>query len=146
MAWLSNFVQQISWTQVAWVVGVFLVTFVGSLIVVGVLVVLLPPTFFLERHNRAFWVDRHPIQRWSAVVLKNLLGVALIIVGIALSLPGVPGQGILTILIGIILMDFPGKRSIERKIVGRPKVLSALNRLRARFGKPPLVLEENTSG
>jgi hypothetical protein len=40
--------------------------------------------------------------------------------GIILALPGVPGQGILTVLIGVMLLEFPGKRRLERAIVGRP--------------------------
>ena len=142
MDWLTNFIQQISWQQVAWAVGLFLATFVASLIVVSILLVQLPSTFCLESHDRRFWVHRHKALRWTGVVLKNLLGLALIVLGVGLSLPGVPGQGVLTILIGIILMDFPGKRRIERKIVGRPKVLSAINGLRKRFNKPPLILDE----
>ncbi|HEU4479438.1 MAG TPA: hypothetical protein VFR80_13045, partial [Pyrinomonadaceae bacterium] len=68
-------------------------------------------------------------------------GVLLVILGVLLSLPGVPGQGILTILLGIMLLDFPGRRSLERRIVGWPKVFNAINKLRRRFDKPPLVLE-----
>jgi UPF0716 family protein affecting phage T7 exclusion len=79
--------------------------------------------------------------RWSAVILKNTLGVFLVILGIILSLPGVPGQGIITILLGLIMLDIPGKRPWEAKIIKRPAVLSAVNNLRARWGKPPLVLD-----
>ena len=61
--------------------------------------------------------------------------------GIVLSLPGVPGQGILTILLGIMLLDFPGRRKLEHKLVSRPQVLKTINKLRHRFGKPPLVLD-----
>jgi hypothetical protein len=75
------------------------------------------------------------------MVGKNLLGAFLVLLGIVLSLPGVPGQGILTILIGVMLLDFPGKRDLERKLVSRPKVREGIDRLRQRFGKPPLVLE-----
>jgi hypothetical protein len=58
-----------------------------------------------------------------------------------MSLPGVPGQGILTILLGLIMMDIPGKRPFETGLVKRPKVLQSINRLRERFGKPPLILD-----
>ena len=68
--------------------------------------------------------------------MKNLLGVVLVALGIVMSLPGVPGQGILTILLGIMLLDFPGKRNLEHKMVSRPQVLNAINKLRHRFGKP----------
>jgi hypothetical protein len=62
------------------------------------------------------------------------------VVGSILALPGVPGQGMLTVLIGFVLIDLPGKRRLERKLVGRPRILRAINRLRKRFGSPRLVL------
>jgi len=63
------------------------------------------------------------------------------LLGIVLSMPGVPGQGILTILLGIIMLDIPGKRPLEAKIIQRPAVLSAANKLRLRWDKPPLILD-----
>jgi hypothetical protein len=79
-------------------------------------------------------------------VLKNLLGLGLVALGLLLSLPGIPGQGLLTGLIGIMLLDFPGKRRLERKLVGMPRVLAAINRLRHRYGKVPLVLDHDGNG
>ena len=73
-------------------------------------------------------------------VAKNLAGIALIVVGVALSLPGVPGQGVLTVLVGVMLLDIPGKKRLERRIVAHPKVLASMNRLRDRFGREPLRL------
>lgn len=78
---------------------------------------------------------------WVTWLTRNLLGVILVIVGVFLSLPGVPGQGILTILVGIMVLDFPSKRRLVAKLVRRPGVLRSINRLRNRFGKPPLVLD-----
>ena len=75
------------------------------------------------------------------MILKNLLGVVLILLGIILSLPGVPGQGILTILLGLIMLDIPGKRPLEAKIIQRPAILSAINTLREKYRKPPLVMD-----
>jgi hypothetical protein len=75
------------------------------------------------------------------VILKNVLGIVLIILGILLSLPGVPGQGILTILLGLIMLDIPGKRPLEAKIIQQPKVLAAINSLRARYHKAPLIMD-----
>lgn len=142
--WLSGFLDRLGLdgNKLCWGVGLFLVTFTISLVIVGVILVKLPATFFLDRHCRDLWVDRHPALRWTGVVLKNLLGVLLVVLGILLSLPGIPGQGILTILIGVILLDFPGKRRMERYLVSRPRVLRTINRLRARYGRPPLVLDE----
>jgi hypothetical protein len=76
------------------------------------------------------------------MLLKNVFGLLLLVLGIIMAFPGVPGQGVLTILLGLMLLDFPGKRQLEYRIVSRPKVLRAINRLRARFGRPPMVLDD----
>jgi hypothetical protein len=85
--------------------------------------------------------EQHPIVRWAGVILKNVLGTLLVLLGLFLSLPGIPGQGLLTILIGVMLLSFPGKRRLERRLVSRPSVLAAINALRAYFGKPAMRLE-----
>jgi hypothetical protein len=133
----------LEWSGVLWTLAIFLISFTVSLTAIGLLVILLPPRFFLESEDRRLWVDRHPAVRWLAIACKNLLGLLLVLVGLGLSIPGIPGQGLLTVLVGIVLLDFPGKRRLERKIVGRPRVLRALNRLRARFRRPPLVVSES---
>ena len=117
------------------------VSFCGSLAVISLILVKVPPTYFQEAHPRDFWVERHAAIRWAGVIAKNLLGTVLVLLGILMSIPGVPGQGILTILIGIMLLDFPGKRQLELKLVSRPIVLEKINRLRHKFGKAPLVLD-----
>jgi len=143
-------VSGVNWSLWLWsgalLVVTFVITFTLSLAVVGVLLVRLPATYFLDRHERGMWIDQHPAVRWSGIVLKNALGVGLIALGFVLSLPGIPGQGVLTILLGVMLLDFPGKRGLERRLVGSPRVLDRVNRLRARFGKPPLVLDEAGQG
>jgi hypothetical protein len=76
---------------------------------------------------------------------KNLLGYILIAAGIVMLV--LPGQGTLTILIGILLVDFPGKYRLERWVVGRGPVLQSINWFRRRAGRPPLLLEkEETEG
>lgn len=140
---LDWLIEDLTWGGVLFAVGVFLATFTISLVVVGFLLVKLPATYFQYTHSRDFWADRPPAQRWVGLIGKNVLGYLLVLLGIVLSLPGMPGQGILTILIGVMLLDFPGKRRLERKIIGRPRVFRKVNQLRARFGKPPLVLDED---
>jgi hypothetical protein len=76
--------------------------------------------------------------RLAAVAGKNLAGLIVVALGLLLSLPGVPGQGLLTILIGLFLIDFPGKYRLERKIIGHPSILRWVNRIRARANRPPL--------
>ena len=122
-------------------IGIFVAvaSFVGTTALTVWFVVKLPADYFvLQRQPRSD--SRTSVSHWAQLLLRNLLGLGLIGLGIILSLPGVPGQGLLTILLGIMLSDFPGKERLERKIVSYPKVLEALNRLRKRFGKPPLMI------
>ena len=58
-----------------------------------------------------------------------------------MAVPVIPGPGILILVLGVILLDFPGKRRLEQWLVRRATVLNAMNRLRQRYGKPPLVVE-----
>ena len=141
--WLTRTIHGwgLTWGQVLFGVLFSVATFVLSIAVVTVVLVKLPANYFHSSHAREFLVERHPVLRAVGIFAKNLLGLVLVFAGIIMSLPGVPGQGVLTILLGIMLLDFPGKRALETRIVGRPRVNSAVNALRARFGKPPLMLD-----
>jgi UPF0716 family protein affecting phage T7 exclusion len=77
----------------------------------------------------------------SLVALKNLLGFVFVAAGIAMLV--LPGQGLLTIFIGILLLDFPGKRAVERWLVRLPRVLQAANWIRQRYGRPPFEFESH---
>ena len=79
------------------------------------------------------------VTRVTVLRAQNALGLVLIAVGLVMSVPGVPGQGLLTVLIGLMLVDFPGRRRLERALARRRGLLAAMNRIRARFGHPPLL-------
>jgi hypothetical protein len=141
--WLTRTIHGwgLTWGQVLFGVLFSAATFVVSIAVVTVVLVKLPANYFHSSHAREFLVESHPVLRALGVFAKNLLGLVLVFAGIIMSLPGVPGQGVLTILLGIMLLDFPGKRTLETRIVSRPRVYAAVNSLRSRFGKPPLMLD-----
>ena len=77
-----------------------------------------------------------PHDQWRDISSDELFKGKTVIV---FSLPGVPGQGILTVVVGILLMDFPGKKRLERRIIGIPRVLEAINRLRRNRGREPMI-------
>jgi hypothetical protein len=112
---------------------------VVSLFVAGYVLGRLPEDFFVNDAARVTRV-RHPVLRVLWIGLRNVLGWCLVALGVVLSLPGVPGQGILTILMGVVLVDFPGKYGVERWIVSRSFVSAAINKLRAKLGRPPLIV------
>lgn len=119
----------------------FIVTFAISLAIVSFIMVKIPADYFRKDHSPKFLAGRHPAIRLLGIVGKNVVGVLLVALGVVMSVPGVPGQGILTILLGVMLLDFPGRRRLEHKLVSRPQVLKTINKLRHRFGKPSLVLD-----
>jgi hypothetical protein len=67
---------------------------------------------------------------------KNLLGLVFVLAGVAMLV--LPGQGILTILIGLMLMNFPGKRGLEQRLVQQPSVWRAINWIRSKAHQPAL--------
>jgi len=123
-----------------WYLAVFsIVSFAGTLMLVPVLVIRIPEDYFAEkkRHGWEPWAHEHPVIRWSLLITKNILGYIFIILGIAMLV--LPGQGILTILIGIMFINFPGKYRLERWAVMRGPVLKTINKLRHRAGRAPLL-------
>lgn len=117
------------------------VVVLGSTALALVVLVRLPATYFIEP-RRGFMAGNHPLLRAAGILAKNLLGVVLMVAGIAMALPGVPGPGIATLLVGLALLDFPGKQALERRVIRQPRVLAAVNALRKRFAAPPLIVEE----
>lgn len=142
--WLTRTINGwgLTWVQVLLGVGASVVMFIVSTAVVSFVLVKLPANYFHSSHDREFMVERHPVLRAAGIAAKNVFGFVLVVLGVLMAVPGVPGPGVLSILLGIMLLDFPGKRTLETRIVSRPRVNGAVNALRARFGKPPLMLDE----
>jgi hypothetical protein len=137
----SELMGLITWQSALIGVLIFIVTFGFNLAIVSFILVKLPTNYFKKEHRPSLWAGPRPALNAAKVIGKNLLGVLLVLVGIVLSLPGVPGQGLLTVLLGIMLLDFPGIRRLERKLLTRPAIVKAITHLRQRFGKRPLELE-----
>ncbi len=139
MQWISEFWESLTLGQVLFAGGIFLGSLLLNILVIGFVFVKIPPHYFSSHYQDDFLPNSTWITRWGVVILKNLAGLFMVIIGIV-QLIG-PGQGILSILTGLILLDIPGKRPLEARIIKRPAVLSAVNRLRHRFGKPPLIVD-----
>ena len=135
--WLTDF----GWSWSTGLRGalIVLVSVAVSHVVVFAVILALPADYFVASRQPVY---RHPVLHWLYLIGKNLLGVAVVLLGVVLSLPSVPGPGLVLILVGVSLVNFPGKRKLERKLVARPGVLRTLNRIRAHFGRSELVLDE----
>jgi hypothetical protein len=116
--------------------------FFGSLIAVPWLVIRIPTDYFVHRRH---FVDRlqplHPVLRIALLAAKNVCGVVLVLAGVAMLF--LPGQGILTILVGLMCLDFPGKFALEQRLARQPPVIGAINWIRAKASCPPLELPQD---
>jgi len=120
-----------------WLGALSVVTFVGTVVALPLVVARLPPDYFTHAQRPAR--RRHSQSTGSRLLVrlgKNLLGILIVLVGVAMLV--LPGQGVLTILMGLMLIDFPGKRGIERRLVQQPAVWRAINWMRAKAHQPAL--------
>jgi hypothetical protein len=125
-----------------WIFTLSLLSFVIGLISIPMLVARIPMDYFShhKRHRMAN-SSRHPLIRLVMTSVKNLLGAILLVAGFIMLFT--PGQGLLSILFGLMIMNYPGKYQLERWIINRPLIFSTVNTLREKQGQPPLLLPES---
>ena len=122
-----------------WLVPLSVFVFFASIAAVSVIAVRMPADYFCgERRERDPFPGLPPLVRRALRVSRQGLGVALVVVGILMIIT--PGQGLLTILIGLTLLDFKGRYALERRLVRQPPVLRTINWLRRKAGRAPLEL------
>ncbi|SFQ09814.1 Putative transmembrane protein (PGPGW) [Nitrosomonas cryotolerans] len=115
-----------------------IISFIGSLIVIPLILIYISTDYFDTRVPRHWMKNHHLVLRIIGLMIKNIMGILFIVTGFIMIF--LPGQGLLTILIGISLLNFPGKRVIEARIIREPRILRTINAIRYKFAKPPLIL------
>jgi len=112
-------------------------SFLGTLAALPWLVTRIPADYFAPpRRKRSRFSERHPVLRWDILILRNLIGFVVFVMGIVMI--ATPGPGLITILAGLILMNYPGKYRLERWIIRQPALLRTVNALRIKRGADPL--------
>lgn len=119
-----------------------LIGFIGSLVAIPWILIRLPSDYFDIRVSRHWMKDHHPILRIIGLVIKNTVGAVFLATGFIMLF--LPGQGLLTMLIGISFIDFPNKRALEARIIGRPTLLNTINAIRRKFNRCPLILADTS--
>ena len=122
---------------VFWVAVAAAVMFVATLVLVPMILIRLPRDYFNRPHrDRKIDVTGHPALRLVFVIVKNLFGALFVLLGIAMLV--LPGQGVLTIVVGLMLLDFPGKYEVELWALRHHSVRRAINWIREKGHRPPL--------
>ena len=112
---------------------IFLISILG----ISWFVAQIPEDYFLRsKRQPSKWQEQKPILRFVVMFGKNLIGLSLIIGGLLMLV--LPGQGLLTIVTGLLLVNYPGKYKLEQKLSSMPSIFKALNWVRMRAKKPPL--------
>ncbi|MGI9249958.1 MAG: PGPGW domain-containing protein [Pseudohongiellaceae bacterium] len=118
--------------------------FVGSVLIIPWILIRLPADYFAspKRHS---WLreSQYPLLYLPLRLLKNFAGITLVLLGIILLV--LPGQGLLTIVIGIVLLDFPRKYKLESWLMQRKAIRQTANWLRQKYGRPPLRFSDSQS-
>src|SRR5689334_16871726 len=112
-------------------IGLSIAVFIGSLIAIPIVLVGLPEDYLVHppAKNKSL----------ASTIAKNALGVTLLAIGVAMLV--LPGQGILMVIVGLTLVDFPGRQRLMLKLMKQPKVQRVVTKIRARVGRPPLRTE-----
>ena len=116
---------------------VAIIAFILSIVLIPWIIILLPSDYFAHPKRQKYpWEKYSPLIKWSILLLKNMLGAFFVIAGIVMLF--IPGQGILTIVAGLFLVNFPYKYRIQKWIIRQAPVFKAINAIRRKAGKTPL--------
>jgi hypothetical protein len=133
---------QISFTTLLeWMGMLSAITFLVSLLLIPFLIsrasagyFLIHPSIVEQRHKR------HPVIALVIKIIRNSLGGLLCFAGFMMLF--LPGQGLLTILIGVSLLDVPGRQKVLNRLIHRHAIQHALNWIRRKTGRPPFQFPE----
>lgn len=122
----------------AYLAAASIVLIVVSIMLIPKIIAQIPSNYFAatkrSNQNRQF-----SFRTTAMTCIKNLFGIFLIASGTLMLL--LPGQGILTILLGILISDFPGKYKFEQYLVSKPAILNSLNWIRRKQNVPDLYIK-----
>ena len=125
---------------------VSVLSFVATVVGVPWFFARLPEDYFSRRELRQIGVEGAQHSRWYVLVRvgRNLLGLVLLLAGLVMLV--LPGQGVLTLLVAVLLVDYPYKRRLQRWLLGTAPVWRMVDALRRRAGRPPLLRDAEGGG
>jgi hypothetical protein len=118
------------------IVSLALLSWIGTLVALPLIIIALPRGYLAQNERLGKGKPGYTLWHVPYLVFKNLLGTIFILAGLAMLV--LPGQGLLTLVMGLALLNFPGKRRLIRRIVTQRRIFAAINHLRIKAGKAPL--------
>ena len=128
-------------TDIFFILGItsFAVLIISALSI-GYFIKKIPHDYFLnDKRGVSDYKNKNPIFWIITLALKNIIGYCLIIGGILMLV--LPGQGLLTIFVGLMLSDYPGKFKLERRIIKTRLILKTINWYRIKSNIPPIIFK-----
>lgn|SRR5690554_767842 len=113
-------------------ISISALSLIVSIVVLPILVVRMPAHYFISEHRVRLWTW----PRKLLYLVRNSIGLLMCLAGVAMLI--LPGQGVLTILMAVMVSDIPGKYKLERWLVSKPGVMRSLNWIRKRYQRHPL--------
>ena len=118
--------------------GLSTIFFLLSLLGLSWLISIIPHNYFVDKKRVSLIKMKNPLMWLPIIIIKNSIGLVLILCGILMLI--LPGQGVLTIITGIIFLDYPGKFRFERSLVRNKLILNSMNWIRRKLDKPDLII------
>ena len=121
-----------------YVSGLSTIFFLLSLLGLSWLISIIPHNYFVDKKRVSLIKMKNPLMWLPIIIIKNSIGLVLILCGILMLI--LPGQGVLTIITGLIFLDYPGKFKFERLLVRNKLILNSMNWIRRKLNKPDLII------
>ena len=118
--------------------GLSTIFFLLSLLGLSWLISIIPHNYFVDKKRVSLIKMKNPLMWLPIIIIKNSIGLVLILFGILMLI--LPGQGVLTIITGLIFLDYPGKFRFERSLVRNKLILNSMNWIRRKLDKPDLII------
>jgi len=126
----------------AWLAGISLILGIAGLWLIPIAINRLPSSYFFELDRVARGELPPPPQRLGRLILQNFAGLLVFLAGSIML--AIPGQGLLTMFLGLCLMSFPGKRKVILSMVRRPTITKGLNWIRKKGKVKSLEIPEKS--
>lgn len=119
-----------------WLALLSLITFFLSLILLPYVVRKIPSDYFLTLSEEQPKLKGYDLKSILIVLFRNIFGILLLLSGVAMLF--LPGQGLITIFVSLLLLDFPGKKKFVIYLTNKRSVQISIDWIRKKAKKQPI--------